>query len=114
MARYFIKARAIKYIKEYEFLLFEKKLANKHWKNNGTKPGLDAGKTASKTVIHKKELIRDEFIQLNNSVISKLVVRKWIEVTDLSDSPNSLNQNIRFKTPVLRPDLCNYSDAYFC
>ena len=24
-----------------------------------------------------------------------------------------MNKNVKFKTPMLRSDLCNYSDAYF-
>ena len=49
---------------------------------------------------------------LNNSTVSKFVRRKWIEVNDLSGGQYSVNTNIRFKTPMLRPDLCDYSDAY--
>ena len=41
----------------------------------------------------------------------KFVTRKWIEVTDLSNEHYSVNNNIRFKTPTLRLDLCDYSDA---
>ena len=35
----------------------------------------------------------------------------WIEVNDLSGDQYSVNKNIRFKTPVLRSDLRDYSDA---
>ena len=38
--------------------------------------------------------------------------KKWIEVNDLSSGQYSVNKNIRFKTSMLRSDLCNYSDAY--
>ena len=34
------------------------------------------------------------------------------EVNDLSDSQYSVNKNIRFKTPMLRSDLCECSDSY--
>ena len=44
--------------------------------------------------------------------VSKFVTRKWVEVNDLSSRQYSVNKNIRFKTPMLRSDLCHYSDAY--
>ena len=49
---------------------------------------------------------------LNNSTVSKFVTRKWIEVNDLSDDQYSVDKNIRFKTPMLRWDLRDHSDAY--
>ena len=49
---------------------------------------------------------------LNKSTVSKYVTNKWIEVNYLSSSQFSINKNIRFKTSMLRSDLCDYSDAY--
>ena len=46
---------------------------------------------------------------LNNSTVSKFVTKtgfKWFS------SQYSVSKNIRFKTLVLRSDLCDYSDAY--
>ena len=40
------------------------------------------------------------------------MTRKWIEINDLSNEKYSAKNNIRFKTPKLRSDLCDYSDAY--
>ena len=40
------------------------------------------------------------------------LIRTWIEVIDSSDGQYSGNKNIRFKTAILRSDLCDYSDAY--
>ena len=40
------------------------------------------------------------------------MTRKWIKANDLSGSYYSVNKNIKFKTPMLRSDLCDYSDAY--
>ena len=40
------------------------------------------------------------------------VIRKWIGIYDLSGGQYSPNKNIRFKTPMLISDLCEYSDAY--
>ena len=36
----------------------------------------------------------------------------WIEVNDLSGGQYSVDKNIRFKTPMLRSDLRDYSDAH--
>ena len=49
---------------------------------------------------------------LNDSIVSKFVTKKWIEVNDLSSCQYSDNKNIRFKTSVLRSNLCDYSNAY--
>ena len=43
-------------------------------------------------------------------VETKFMTRKWIEVNDLLDSKYSVDQNRRFKNPMLRSDLCD--DAY--
>ena len=40
------------------------------------------------------------------------VTEKWVEVDDQSDKICSTNKQIRFKTSMLRSDLCDYSDAY--
>ena len=50
---------------------------------------------------------------LNDSVVSKFVTRKLIEVNDLSSGKYSVNKYITFKTSMLKSDLCHYSDAYF-
>ena len=52
------------------------------------------------------------FKLLNDLTVSKFVTEKWVEVNHLSSSQYSANKNIRFKTPMLRSDLCDYSDAY--
>ena len=49
---------------------------------------------------------------LNSSTVPKFQTKKWIEVNDLSGGQYSANKNIRFKTPMLRSNLCDYSDAY--
>ena len=48
----------------------------------------------------------------DDSSVSMFVTRKWNEVNDLSGSQYSVNKNIRFVTPILRSDLCDYCDAY--
>ena len=50
---------------------------------------------------------------LNDSTVSKFVTRKLVEVNDISSGQDYVNKNIiRFKTSILRSDLCDYSDAY--
>ena len=43
--------------------------------------------------------------------LSKFVTRKYVKVNSLSKTYDE-NKSIRFKTPMLRSDLCDYSDAY--
>ena len=49
---------------------------------------------------------------LNDSTVSKLFTKKWVEINDLSSGQYSVNKNIRFKISLLRSDLCDYSDAF--
>ena len=54
--RYSIEPRFRKYVKGYGFLSFTKKIGNKYGKklmNTATKTGIDAAKTASKTLVQK-------------------------------------------------------------
>ena len=44
--------------------------------------------------------------------MSKFATRKWIVVNDLSNGLYSVEKNLRFKTPMLRSDLCDYRDPY--
>ena len=41
----------------------------------------------------------------------KFVTREYFRVNSLSNTYNE-NKSIRFKTPMLRSNLCDYSDAY--
>ena len=43
--------------------------------------------------------------------LSKFVTREYVRVNSLSNMYNE-NKSIRFKTPMLRSDLCDYADAY--
>ena len=49
---------------------------------------------------------------LSDSTISKFCDKKWIKVNDLSSGQYSYSKNIRFKSLMLRSDLCDYSHAY--
>ena len=58
-----------------------------------------------------------EYDKINNLLdsesenLSKFVTRQYVKVNSLSNMYNE-NKSIRFKTPMLRSDLCVYSDAY--
>ena len=44
--------------------------------------------------------------------LPRFITGKWIEVRDTSGGAYNTNKQIRFKTPMLRSDLCDYNDAY--
>ena len=44
--------------------------------------------------------------------VSRFITEKWIEIYDQSGGTYNTNNQIRFKTPILIFDLCDYNDAY--
>ena len=58
-----------------------------------------------------------EYDKINNLLdseseqLSKFVTREYVRVNSLSNTHNE-DKSIRFKTPMLRSDLCDYADAY--
>ena len=42
----------------------------------------------------------------------KFKTKNWVEVNDESRGSYNVNSQIKFKTTMLKPSLCNYSDAY--
>ena len=44
--------------------------------------------------------------------LPRFVTKKWIEVSDQSENNYNANKEIRIKTPMLRSDLCDFSDAH--
>ena len=58
-----------------------------------------------------------EYDKINNLLgsesknLSKFVTREYVRVNSLSNMYNG-NKSIRFKTPMLRSNLCDYADAY--
>ena len=58
-----------------------------------------------------------EYDKINNLLgsesenLSKFVTREYVRVNSLSNTYNE-NRSIRFITPMLRSDLCDYADAY--
>ena len=59
-----------------------------------------------------------EFNKINNLLgaahdeIPRFITKRWIEVQSQSRSTYNTSKLIRFKTSMLRSDLCDYSDAY--
>ena len=51
------------------------------------------------------------FFSEESEKLSKFVTREYVKVNSLSDTYNE-NKSIRFKTSMLRSNLCDYSDAY--
>ena len=59
-----------------------------------------------------------EYDKINNLLLSeeseklsKFVTREYVSVNSLSNTYNE-NKSIRFKTPMLISNLCDYADAY--
>ena len=58
-----------------------------------------------------------EYDKINNLLgnesenLSKFITRQHVNVNSLSNTYDE-NKSIRFKTPMLRSDLCHYADAY--
>ena len=47
--------------------------------------------------------------------LPRFITKKWIEIHDQSGNAEyryKPSKQIRFKTSMLQPDLCDYSDAY--
>ena len=42
----------------------------------------------------------------------KFRTKKWVEINDESRGTYNVNSQIKFKTTMLKPSLCDYSDAY--
>ena len=59
-----------------------------------------------------------EFNKINNLLdpahdeVPRFITKKWIEVQSQSGNTYNTSKPIRFKTSMLRSDLCHYSDAY--
>ena len=41
-----------------------------------------------------------------------MLLKNWIEVYDQSEGNYNVNKEIGIKNSMLRPDLCDFSDAY--
>ena len=50
--------------------------------------------------------------KLDKDEIPKFTTIKWIEIFDQSNGTYNPNKDIRFKTPQVRSDLCDFNEAY--
>ena len=48
----------------------------------------------------------------SSSKPSKFKTKNWVEINDESRGTYNVNSQIKFKTPMLKSSLCDYSDAY--
>ena len=48
----------------------------------------------------------------DNKDLPRFVTKKWIEVCNQSEKNYNVNKEIRIKTPMLRSDICYFSDVY--
>ena len=53
-----------------------------------------------------------KLLDTTSDSVSRFNTKKLIEVHDQSGGLYYINKQIRFKTPTLQSDLCDYSDAY--
>ena len=51
-------------------------------------------------------------VTFDHKDLPRFVTKKWIKVYDQSEKNYNANKEIRIKTPMLRSDLCDFSDAY--
>ena len=51
-------------------------------------------------------------ITSNDKDLPRFVTTRWIEIYDQSEKKYSVNKEIRIKTPMLKSDLCDFSNAY--
>ena len=48
----------------------------------------------------------------DNNKIPRFITKKWIEIHDQSNGTYNINKDIRFKTLMLRSNLCDFNEAY--
>ena len=51
-------------------------------------------------------------ITYDDKDLRRFVTKKWIEVYGQSEKNYNVDKGIRIKTPMLRSDLCDFSDTY--
>ena len=49
---------------------------------------------------------------ITSDKVPRFITKRWRELHDQSGETYNTNKQIRFKTSMLRPDLCDYSDTY--
>ena len=54
----------------------------------------------------------DNLLGKTEDNVPRFITKKWVEVHDQSNNDYNTSKPIRFKTSMLRSDLCDYSDTY--
>ena len=54
----------------------------------------------------------NDFLGDSSNKVPRFVTKKWIEIHPQSTKDFKTSKEIKFKTSMLRSDLCNYSGAY--
>ena len=106
--RYSIEPRDRKYVKGYRFLSFAKNMG----KNLSNKYGQKLLDSANKIYSRRKStnLLDNEVALSASNQPSKFRTRNWVKIND--ESRRYISNDIRFKTTMLRSNLCDYADAY--
>ena len=58
------------------------------------------------------EFNKINLLDLEHDEVPRFITKKWIEVQSQSGNTYNTSKPIRFKTSMLRSDLCDYSDAF--
>ena len=56
--------------------------------------------------------MKDIYLDDASNQPSKFRTKNWVEINDESRGTYNTNSQIKFKTTMLKPSLCDYSDAY--
>ena len=52
------------------------------------------------------------FCNISGNQLPKFTTKKWIEIYDELNGSYNVNKDIRFKTPQLSSDLCDWNDTF--
>ena len=61
---------------------------------------------------NRKKIINLLDITSGDKDLPSYVTKKWVDVYDQSEKNYNINKETRIETPMLRSDLCDFSDAY--
>ena len=57
-------------------------------------------------------LISNKFVRQHSKSTFQDFLKNWVEINDDSRGTYNTNSQINFKTSMLKPSLCDYSDPY--
>ena len=84
--------------------------------DTATKTEIDAAKTASKRVVQEEATWDLIWKKIVDNESSKFATRKWCVINDQNNTDcgegKENGATVKFKTKVIKSNLCDYSDAY--